>query len=306
LIFQSQTPQAAIITGGSTMFAVNASYVDIVGFTFDGSSNSSAHIAISSETSTAGNTTNVRILNNVIHDIGGNCNNTQNAVILMNAADSSSGTSVGDNVIDGNYLYHNNCGKSGSSASTSGMHGIYSVVSGDVIQNNVIVDQGGGWCIQAYHRVTNWTVTNNTLVGCAEGGIVLSDDTSTGVSPANTTITNNVVVNSGGSYGGIVLQYCSGSNNVIENNLMYGNTPGNYLGSATCGATLGSTQTGSNSIFVDYTGTGAGNYALATTTGNAAVGNGTMTCASGMSPCVPTTDYTGAARPDPPSIGAYE
>jgi len=304
----STTQYGAILTKGSgSIWEANGSYTDVVGFDFAGSSESNA-ISTDNGSSAVG-TNHVRILNNRIHDTASGCNSTEDAVILLNASDASGSYMAGDNEVSGNLLYHNNCGQAGSNPSNSGQHGVYSALSGDVISNNVIVDQGGGWCIQAYHRVTNWTVVNNTMAACGNGGIVLDDDSSTGVSPQNTTIVNNIVANSGASStgnGGINLRDCGGSNNVIENNLMYGNTPSNYTGSCS-GATLSSTQSGTNSTaFVNYTGTGAGNYQLKT--GSAAITTGSTSCASGMSPCTPTIDFLGSSRSQGGTIdiGAYQ
>jgi hypothetical protein len=40
--------------------------------------------------------------------------------------------------------------------------------------------------------------------------------------------------------------------------------------------------------------------------GSPAINAGTTVCASGVSGCTPTTDFSGKVRPNPPSIGAYE
>jgi hypothetical protein len=284
------------------MWSVRGSYTDVVGFEFDGSVNSSC-CAVATYS-----TTNVWILNNKIHDTAKSGNTTGNAVILLNADISSSSVTTSKNIVDGNLIYHNNAGASGSTPNNGGQHGIYSQAAGDIIRNNTLLDQGGGWCIHSWHKVSNWTVTNNTVANCRNGGIVLGDDSSTGVVHNNDTITNNIVVNSGDSStnnGGIDMRAC-GSGNMIQNNLMYGNIPRDYVGSCG-GATLSGTQTGSNfTTFSNYTGSGNGDYH--TPSGSAAIDHGTTSCSSGASSCTPSDDADGGARPQGAAIdiGAYE
>jgi hypothetical protein len=292
---------ARLIGGSSVMWSVKGSYTDIVGFEFDGSVYSSC-CAIATYSAT-----NVRILNNKIHDTAKSGNTTQNAVIALSADVSTTSLTYSNALIDGNLIYHNNGGASGSTPNNSGQHSIYSALSGDVISNNVIVDQGGGWCVTSWHKVGKWTVINNTLANCRNGGIVVGDDSATGILHNNDTIVNNVVVNSGNSTtgnGGINFRQC-GTGNVVQNNLMYGNVPSNYVGSCG-GATLGGTQTGSNfGTFQNYTGTGTGDYHLVS--GSTAIDHGTQTCAAGAT-CIPTKDMDGSARPQGTAtdLGAYE
>ncbi len=67
---------------------------------------------------------------------------------------------------------------------------------------------------------------------------------------------------------------------------------------STNGATLANT-------FVNYLDNGTGNYTIPT--GGFPIAKGSTTCVSGgVTPCTPTTDFTGMARPTPPSLGAYE
>jgi len=274
---------------------LNQSYVVIKNFDIDGTLSGNVCCGIDGS-----GTTGDQIIGNKIHDTSSGGNATSNCVICMDAG----AVGGGHHIYDGNFIYHNNGGASGSTANNSGQHGIYSELDHDIIQNNIVMDQGGGWCIHSWHKVTDWTVTNNTVLNCPNGGIVLGDDSSTGVAHNNDVITDNIVVNSGsgGGNGGIDLRAC-GTNNVVQNNLMYGNTPSNYVGSCG-GATLGGTPTGSNSTtFVNYTGTATGDYHLQAS--STAIGTGTTTCAAGVSNCVPTTDFDGNSRNNPWDIGAY-
>src|SRR5207245_6412185 len=96
------------------------------------------------------------IIGNKIHDTARQGNTTSNCVICVDAGAAGGG----NHIIDGNFIYHNNGGASGSTPNNGGQHAIYSELSGDIIRNNIIMDQGGGWCIHSWHKVTNWTVTN--------------------------------------------------------------------------------------------------------------------------------------------------
>jgi hypothetical protein len=217
----------------------------------------------------------------------------------------------GNHVIDGNFLYHNNGGYNGvTTANNSGQHGIYSELSGDIIRNNIVVDQGGGWCIHSWHKVDTWTVENNLVANCQNGGIVLGDDGSTGVTHNHNTINNNIVINSGSAStgnGGINLRAC-GTNNVIQDNLMFGNTPNNVVG--TCGTAVPSgTQTGSNSTtFANYNGSNPDTADFHLKLGATAIDNGTNTCAPTISNCAPTADFDLNTRPQGTAIdiGPFE
>ncbi len=259
------------------------------------------------------------IIGNKIHDTAPTGNTTGNCVICVDAG----AVGGGHHIIDGNFLYHNNGGASGSTPNNSGQHGIYSELSGDVIRNNIVVDQGGGWCITSWHKVDHWTVVNNIAANCQNGGILVDDDSSTGVVNDYTTINNNIVVNSGSSgtgNGGINLRAC-GTHVVVMNNLLYGNTPSSYV--ASCGGVVPSgTLTGSNSTtFVNYTGSNPDNADFHSKIGATAIDQGTTTCAPTVTNCATTADFdlntrpqgtaidvgafefvpTAAARPDPPT-----
>jgi hypothetical protein len=238
------------------------------------------------------------IIGNKLHDSAGNGNNVGGAVISL-----ALGSVSTHNIVDGNLLYHNNAG---STPNSSGQHGIYSAAAGDIIRNNIVVDQGGGWCIHLWHQASNAIIENNTVANCAEGGFEIGNDGA--LSPTvndYTTVNNNISINNAGPYGGFRESGNTGTHNVYQNNLAYGNSAGSFI--LQNGLTANGTQTGSNSAtFVNYTGTGAGDYH--SIPGSTTISNGTTTCAATVSNCAPTTDFDGISRPQGTawSIGAYE
>src|SRR6266852_1701800 len=141
-----------------------------------------------------------------------------------------------------------------------------------------------------------------------------------GVAVGKSSINNNQIINTGFNKNcGAIAEGGTISGNLYANNLIIGSTnpiiptvncsgqPGTPIPSpsivtgtfnSTNGATLANT-------FVNYLDNGTGNYTIPT--GGFPIAKGSTTCVSGgVTPCTPTTDFTGMARPTPPSLGAYE
>lgn len=299
--YVSDTQYGARLTGSngnSVLWSNHGAFTDMFGFEVDGSLNPGVQNGIICYAD--GN--HCWIFGNKVHDIavnGGAWNGT-------GAMGGANVTSASANRYENNLIYHNNGGGSSSFNNPAGNDGI-SMQWGDIARNNIIIDQGGGRCIQSWHTSTGSTVTNNTLINCAQGGILLGNAS---VIDDFSTFTNNIVIDSGviNNNGGIRVFSANGCgpHNIYANNLMYGNIGGNYIFDSGCPNTSTGTQSGSNSTtFVNYTGTVSGDYHLKA--GTSSIGAGTMNCASGATtPCVPTIDFEQIVRPTPPSIGAHE
>jgi hypothetical protein len=228
-------------------------------------------------------------------------------------------------------------------------HGIYDWGARTIIQNNIISAITG----PALEIVTQVEMTqadgpkvisNNTIFNNG-GGINLSELPTGATSLTSTkvdyyTISNNVIVNNGvdapqgGSFG-IAYYHVTGTHNVVNNNLIYGNKPADYshgLSSCTGGTPISGTDAGgtaggcpsTNPRSDVNTGVTFINFQLDTPTspasnynpdnyqikdGSNAIRGGIPNCAAapGVSPCVPITDVVGVLRPaSNPTIGAFE
>jgi len=185
---------------------------------------------------------------------------------------------------------------------TNLIHGIYLGGPNGVVMNN-IVTRASAACIHLYHGTTREIVSNNTVANCGVYGILISAEGSL-TSDDYTTVSNNIVVNTPGR--GIYEYPSVGCHNVYNNNIVYNNAPNVALICGTESGTLTLTSAQFNALFVNYTGTMTGDYHLRS--GAVAIDAGTLSCAAGVTGCVPLLDWDGIARPAgrADDIGAYE
>lgn len=183
------------------------------------------------------------------------------------------------------------------------VHGIYYGTKGGHIYNNIVF-RAQGWGIQLWHAASNITISNNTIFNNMQGGILVGagDFPCPQCGDDSTTVTNNIVVynlahNSGGSLiggFGIIENGFTGTHNVYDNNLLYGNQSGPF--SLQNGNIPGPTIL-ADPMFVNYVSDGTGNYHLQT--GSPAINAGTNEGPA------PTYDFDGVPRP-PWDLGAFE
>jgi hypothetical protein len=126
-----------------------ASYIDEVGLEFDGSVNG-PHVALINYFDSASHACNNLFLKNKVHDItpGGGGTNTPGAV--ETAGTDLNPTSFCGNSYQSNLFYHNN-GGAGSGFVAGNGDSALETGWGDIAQNNIIMDQGGGQCVSLTH-----------------------------------------------------------------------------------------------------------------------------------------------------------
>lgn len=292
------------VNGAGVIWTNHGAYTDIVGFDIDGST-TDVQSGIITYYDNGPSGCHSAILSNKVHDLS-------NAGGAFNAA---GGMGTGGNSLydlpspcgvlyQGNLIYHNNGGGSNTFAAGN-TNAAMSFAWGDIAQNNIVMDQGG-LCLSPTHTSSNLIITNNIIMNCSQGGIEMANTTG-GVNDYST-VTNNIIINSGAvtGNGGIRAFHTGGcgSHNVYANNLMYGNVGGNYVFDTGCANLSSNTLSGSNSTtFVNYTGTISGDYHLKA--GSAAIGGGTTACAVAARGCAPSVDFEGNARLQAPDIGSY-
>ncbi len=182
------------------------------------------------------------------------------------------------------------------------IHGIYLAGPNGVVANN-IVTRAAAACIHLYHGSTREIIANNVVANCGRYGIVISADGAI-TSDDYTTVSNNIVVNTPGR--GIYEYPAVGCHNVYNNNIVYNNAPNFELICGTQAGTLTLTSAQFSALFVNYTGDMTGDYHLRS--GALAIDAGTLSCAAGVTSCVPLLDLDGVTRPvgTAVDIGAYE
>src|SRR5204863_473820 len=176
-------------------------------------------------------------------------------------------------------------------------HGIYLGGPNGVITNN-IVTRASAACIHLFHGTTHEIVSNNVVANCGMFGIEVS--AGGGTTDDYTTVDNNIIVNVNGR--GIYEFPSTGCHNVYNNNVVYNNAPNLELICGTQAGTLTLTSAQFNALFVNYTGDMNGDYHLRS--GAAAIDAGTISCAAGVTSCVPLLDWDGVARPVGAAYGA--
>ena len=283
--FVSDTKWGAKIIGSGTegMWTNNGNYTDIVGFDISGSGRLGI-LNYASYTLVSGNK---------IHNltISGGCTGSGGAGVVNANYSASNGDIIGNVVHD-----------IGIPGTCNGVQGIYSSNLGGKIYNNIVY-RVSAFGIHLWHAASNVTIANNTVfangAGGMGGGIVVgTGDSPGGVVLNNTKVINNIVYKNPGvsikqyCYSG---QTCIGSTNVTANNLVFGNGSGISLKVGTATGTITN-----DPQFVNYQANGTGDYRLKST--SPAINKGTASYAP------PATDINNVARPRGGAfdIGAYE
>ncbi len=290
ITYVSDTPYGAkIVGGGAPANGLGAwwnqgNYVDIKGFEIDGSGSQ----ATGWRFGFYGSGSYTTFQSGKVHDLlsdptafsNAAANGSGGAAIEM---DNYSGAVNGS--IIGNIVY--NIGPSGVTSSL--VHGIYQIESGQVANNVVYNVVGNG--VVTWHGAIDINIVNNTIDNARDGGIVVGSGDSGSSSTTGNYITaaNNIVTN---SVRGIYEYGTTGPNNVYVDNLLYNNTQFNVQ------LQNGLVATGTISADPKFVNAAGGDYHLQS--GSPAIGAGSAAYA-------PSTDLAGTPRSTTaPSIGAYE
>jgi hypothetical protein len=305
IVYISDTQYGAqIVSGNNVVWDNSGAFVVLAGFDISG--NGTATTCVGPNMRGASN----QVLGNYIHDIpGGSCPFGGAGIATQSPA--PAGLQAIGNIL-------NNIGPAGPSAF---VHGIYPAGINSIVENNLISNTAG-YGIQFNHNVATEVISNNVVMNGRFGGIGMAG-TST-VPFDHSSIFNNIVLNTGnGSDCAIEERFgTSGVNNVYRNNLLAHNscqfhfengletTTGNLCDVAGTGCSspllITAAQATNTNIFVNYTGNAkTGDYHLKA--GSVAIAAGVSgACApSGLTPCVPATDFAGTAFGSPIDIGAY-
>ncbi|MDB4935206.1 MAG: hypothetical protein JWP87_2178 [Labilithrix sp.] len=282
--YVSETKWGAKIVGTGTeaTWTNNGSYTDVVGFDITGSGRLGI-LNYGSHTSMSGNH---------VHNlaVSGGCTGSGGAGIVNANYSSSDGDVIGNVVHD-----------IGVPGACNGVQGIYSSNLRGHIYNNIVY-RASSFGIHLWHAANNVIIANNTVFANGSsgmgGGIVIgTGDSPGGVVLDNTRVVNNVVYNNPATsiveycYSG---QSCIGANNTIANNLVYGNGSGISLRVGSASGTITA-----DPQFVNYQANGTGDYRLKST--SPGIDKGTSMYA-------PSFDIDNVARPRGAAldIGAYE
>lgn len=281
---------AKIISGGAYSAWYNlGDYVHIIGFEVIGSA--ATNIGIQNDGSF------VRIESNHVHDVPvslGCSRSIGGGGIVHTNLSALEDDSIGNRVHDigpfpGSGLP--------PSAYCNHAHGIYHQQPRGRIQNNLIY-RVGAWAIITWYNATEMQITNNLVFDSGSkdstgaflgGGIAVSSK----VSIDDTTVSNNIIRNN--SAMALTDRGSSGTNNIFQNNILYGNGQNFVL-------RPGTTVTGSilvDPLMVNFKLDGGGDYHLQTT--SPAVNAGSNVCAGKMD-CMAGTDSTGFLRIYGPAI----
>ncbi|MBS1800867.1 MAG: hypothetical protein JSS95_13715 [Acidobacteria bacterium] len=290
------------VTDNTTVVVLAGSYIAFDGFEVTNTNATGNNLGVYVTASF------VNITHNTIHHIETDCGPRGGGGVKI--AESDSNNYLHDITIDGNLIYDISYrdGKPSCPATTVQTDGILAQTAGTAIRvtNNIVHHTSGGWGIfvgnsnaanNGYN--VNSVISNNTVFSTAMGGIIV-------MSGNGTTISNNIVVDTGRLSGRCGINAPDGVIITYLNNDLWNNAGGNYCiewgtsdqkvrpGDISVDPALGTT-------FVNWHEDGSGDYHLKP--GSPAIGAGNSTVGP-----PPTSDFDGNPRPKGPThdIGAYE
>ena len=289
------------VTGNSTVVVLGGSYITFDGFEVTNTSSAGNNLGLYVTTSF------VNITHNTIHHIETDCGSNGGGGIQI-AGSGSSNSDLHNITIDGNLIYDISYrgGSASCPASTVQTDGILleSAGTANQVTNNIVYHTSGGWGIlvgnsNATNANVNSVISNNTVFSTAMGGIII-------MSGNGTTISNNIVADTGSLSGRCGISAPQGVAVTYLNNDLWNNAGGNYC--LEWGTSDQSVHSGDISVdpalgttFVNWQADGSGDY-------HQKAGSPTIDKGSSAAGAAPTVDFDGSPRPKGSGydIGAYE
>jgi hypothetical protein len=271
---------------------VEANNVDIIGFDVGNNANMGAGIIGANSNSS------VHLIGNYVHDLGSNVFNTAGAIRGC-PENGAIGAGSSDARAIGNII--KNFGINPAPSGCNVAQGIY--MGNGVVQNNLVINVPVGGVQMSIG--CNSVISNNTIIGVKDGIII---ENGTGCLGHNT-VANNYLGNftNGIFYTSGSAKCTSSATNLFSHNMTDGSGADFSSGPFSCDALSPSQMVHQDpsSFFVNYQANGSGDYHLKS--GSLGIGAGSTGCVTGgMSPCTPTIDLAGVARPSSLSLGVFE
>jgi len=288
------------VTGNNAVVVLGGSYMTFDGFEVTNTSSAGNNLGFYVTSSF------VNITRNTIHHIETDCGQNGGGGIQI-AGSGSSNSDIHDITIDGNMIYDINYrgGSPSCPASTVQSDGVLVETAGtnNRVTNNIVHHTSGGWGIlvgnsNATYNNVNSVIANNTVFATGNGGIII-------VSGNGTTISNNIVANTGQVSGQCGIMAPPGVSVNYAHNNMWNNQGGNYCleWSASNSSSVHSDDMAVDpalgTIFVNWQADGSGDY-------HQKAGSPTIDAGYGVG--APAADFDGNPRPKGAGydIGAYE
>jgi parallel beta-helix repeat protein len=287
------------VTGNSTVVYLSGSYITFDGFEVTNTSSAGNNLGFYVTSSF------VNITHNTIHHIETDCGSNGGGGIQI-AGSGSSNSDLHNITIDGNLIYDINYrgGSPSCTSSTVQSDGILAETAGTglIVTNNVVYHTSGGWGIlvgnsNATFANVNSVIANNTVFSTT-GGIII-------VSGNGTTISNNIVSDTGQQSGRCGISAPQQVSVTYANNDLWNNAGGSYC--LEWGTSDQSVHSNDISVdpalgttFVNWQADGSGDYHEKA--GSPTIGKGNST----LGP-PPTIDFDGKSRQGAgDDIGAYQ
>jgi len=253
---------------GSRVIGMQGGYNILENFDITGSDATGVILA-----TTFGTNSYNQAIGNYVHDIMAPCDD--NGGGGLNSGAGGSYLVTNENFIGNLVVNITNAG--GSSCPYNTTYGIYEAVAYGIVANNVIIN--ANYAIQSWHAAAHLTIFGNTEINSRIGVVVGAGD-APGTTNDYTLVQNNIAVNN--SVTGIHEEDYTGTHNLYIDNVGYQNATDLVLQNGlTCSGCIHA-----DPLFVNNTGTAAGNYCLQSNTP-----------AVGLALAGILTDFYGQSRP---------